>query len=169
VIPLFKRQIAAGGPVTLTDPRMTRFIMTLEEACRLVMDSVFLGYGGEVFVTKMPVVRIEDLAQAMIEELAPRHGRDPRQIEIELIGPKPGEKMYEELMSSEEVRRAVELPAYFAILPAFLPTGRSIVYDYPNAVRDRPVDVYTSASSPAMSREELRRYLREHGFLEPGG
>src|ERR1700731_2359007 len=70
VIPLFIRQIRAGGPITLTDPEMTRFIMTLDEAVRLVMDSLFLARGGEIFVTKMPVVRIGDLAEVMIEELA---------------------------------------------------------------------------------------------------
>ena len=72
VIPLFIRQIRLGGPVTVTSPDMTRFIMTLDEAVGLVMDSLFLARGGEIFVTKMPVLRIGDLAEVMIEELAPQ-------------------------------------------------------------------------------------------------
>ena len=71
VIPLFMRQISRGGPVTLTDPEMTRFIMTLREAVHLVMESTFLARGGEVFVTKMPIARIQDLAKVMVKTLAP--------------------------------------------------------------------------------------------------
>ena len=93
--------------MTLTHPDMTRFIMTLPQAVSLVMDAVFLARGGEVFVTKMDVCRIEDLARVMIDELAPRHGRGPDEVEIEVIGPKPGEKFYEELINDEEVRRVV--------------------------------------------------------------
>src|SRR5210317_1390889 len=82
VIPVFRRQIAAGGPVTLTDPAMTRFVMSLEQSVQLVLDSAGLAVGGEVFVTKMPVVRICDLAQAMVKMLAPAYDHDPDGIEI---------------------------------------------------------------------------------------
>ncbi|MEX2650475.1 MAG: SDR family NAD(P)-dependent oxidoreductase, partial [Alphaproteobacteria bacterium] len=70
VIPIFRRQIAAGGPVTLTDARMTRFVMAVEHAARLVVDATQLMRGGEVFVTKMPTIRIADLAHVMVEQLA---------------------------------------------------------------------------------------------------
>ncbi|MGH6719892.1 MAG: polysaccharide biosynthesis protein, partial [Alphaproteobacteria bacterium] len=82
VIPVFRRQIAAGGPVTLTDARMTRFVMALDEATRLVVDAVFLMRGGEVFVTKMPTIRIADLAHVMIADIAPKYGRDPGTISV---------------------------------------------------------------------------------------
>jgi FlaA1/EpsC-like NDP-sugar epimerase len=166
VIPLFKKQIADGGPVTLTDPRMTRFIMTLEEATRLVVDSVFLAQGGEVFVTKMPAIRIEDLAEVMVEELAPRHGYDPDDVPIDVIGAKPGEKFYEELMNTEETRRTVELPEYFAVLPAFKSIYREIDYDYPD-MEQRELDrVYNSSNEPKMGRDELRTYLHDKGLLD---
>ena len=111
VIPIFRRQIVAGGPVTLTDPDMTRFVMSIEEAVELVIRSCNFARGGEVFITKMPVIRIEDLAKVMIEELSLAYARKSSDIDIEVIGSKPGEKLYEELMSDEETRRAVELEA----------------------------------------------------------
>ena len=157
VIPIFHRQIAGGGPVTLTDGAMTRFIMTLPQAVSLVINSVFLGKGGEVFVTKMPIVRIEDLAHVMVEELAPLYGHDPSTIEIVAIGAKEGEKLYEELMNEEEIRRAIEFERYYAILPAFRSSFRDIDYTYPDAIGTRPAAAYNSASAPAMSREQLRR------------
>jgi FlaA1/EpsC-like NDP-sugar epimerase len=169
VIPLFIRQIRAGGPLTLTHPEMTRFIMTLDEAARLVMDSLFLARGGEIFVTKMPVVRIGDLAQVMIEELAPAYGYRPGDIRIELIGPRIGEKMYEELMNEEEVGRSIELPRYFVIRPAILPSFRAIDYTYPEMnPAGAPGRPYNSRNADAMSREELRTYLRGHPALLKG-
>lgn len=165
VIPLFKRQIAQGGPVTLTDRHMTRFIMTLADAVRLVMESTTLARGGEVFVTKMAAVRIEDLAYVMIEELAPLFGRDPAAIQVRLIGSKAGEKLYEELMNEEEIRRTVELPRYFVVLPAFKSVYEEIEYSYPEMIGrgvDRP---YNSALEPAMSVAELRVYLRHNGLF----
>jgi FlaA1/EpsC-like NDP-sugar epimerase len=166
VIPLFRRQIAQGGPVTLTDPRMTRFIMTLHEAVRLVMESTFLARGGEVFITKMPVARISDLAAVMIEQLAECYGYRPEDIEIKIIGSKPGEKLYEELMNDEETRRTVELPNYFVVTPAFKSVYENIEYSYPQMTRqgvDRP---YNSAVETALDRAALASYLREHGLLE---
>ncbi|MEM7399785.1 MAG: SDR family NAD(P)-dependent oxidoreductase [Pseudomonadota bacterium] len=169
VIPLFKRQIAGGGPVTLTDPSMTRFIMTLSEAVTLVMDAVFLAKGGEVFVTKMPVCRIEDLAVAMIEEIAPNHGFDPGDIPISVIGAKPGEKFYEELMNEEEIRRTIELEDQFVVIPAFKPAYRKVKYTYP-AMRSRaPERPYNSSTTEPMGRKELREYLRVNRLLELDG
>ena len=166
VIPLFKRQIAVGGPVTLTDERMTRFIMTLEEAVSLVMDSVFQAKGGEVFVTKMPVARIEDVAHAMIELLAPKHGYKPENIEIKIVGAKPGEKLYEELMNEEEIRRTVELQRYFVVLPAFKSVYETIDYRYPELVSQKVAMPYNSSIEPAMSQEALRTYLSTHRLLD---
>jgi len=161
VIPLFRQQIANGGPVTLTDRAMTRFIMTIEEATSLVLDSVFLACGGEVFVTKMPVVRIEDLARAMILELV---GEDAG-IPIEVIGSKPGEKLYEELMNDEETRRTVELDRYFVVLPAFKSVYESIEYRYPGMGKTGIDNPYNSANEQPMPLDGLRAYLRENGLL----
>ncbi len=166
VIPLFARQILERGPVTLTHPQMTRFIMTLQDAVRLVMDSVFLACGGEVFITKMPIARIQDLAAVMIEELAPRFGCDPQDIEIKTIGVIPGEKLYEELMSSEETRRTVELKNYFVVLPALRPIYNVVEYKYPNMDRNSVVQAYNSANEKAMSMEELRSLLIKGELLE---
>lgn len=166
VIPLFARQIANGGPLTLTDPHMTRFIMTLQDAVRLVMNSVFLACGGEVFITKMPVACIADLAAVMVEELAPRFGRDPQDIEIKTIGVIPGEKLYEELMNEEETRRTLELANYFVVLPAFRPIYNSVAYDYPDVIRDSMTNAYNSASEPALSPQELCSLLVNRGLLD---
>jgi FlaA1/EpsC-like NDP-sugar epimerase len=166
VVPIFKKQIRRGGSLTLTDPAMTRFTMTLQQAVRLVMDSVFLARGGEVFVTKMPVVRIEDLAAVMIAELAPVYGYDPAEIEIKIIGSRPGEKMYEELMNEEETRRTVELPDYFVVLPAFQAVYQDIDYTYPGSTGKKIVRPYNSANERSMTRQELRAYFVENKLLE---
>ena len=166
VIPIFRNQIASGGPVTLTDPEMTRFIMTLSEAVRLVMESTFLAHGGEVFVTKMPIVRVEDLAIAMIQELAPRHNFDPSDIEIIEIGTKPGEKMYEELMNDEETRRTVELERYFVVLPALKPVYEQINYSYPGMSNPGVDQPYNSSTQAAMTLDEVRMFLQTHRLFD---
>ncbi len=167
VIPLFKRQIASGGPVTLTDPRMTRFIMTIEQAANLVINSVFLAKGGEVFVTKMPVAGIEDLAHVMVDVLSPIYGHTVQDIDITEIGSKAGEKLYEELMSDEETRRTIELSSYFAVLPAFRSVYQEIEYEYPDMTSGIGVDnPYNSAVEQIMSREELKKFLLDHDLLE---
>lgn len=165
VIPIFHRQIAKGGPVSLTDERMTRFIMSIEEAARLVIDSASIARGGEVFITKMPVIRIRDLAEVMIEELAEKYGHDAREIKIEVIGSKSGEKLYEELMSDEETRRAVELEDYFSVLPAFRGFYQDIAYEYAGMVTDCVDNPYVSENEQTLSKEELRTFLYKHDLL----
>jgi FlaA1/EpsC-like NDP-sugar epimerase len=165
VIPIFHEQIRKGGPVTLTDPDMTRFIMSIREAIRLVIDSASLAQGGEVFVTKMPVIRIQDLAEVMIHELASVYNHEPNEIEITNIGTKPGEKMYEELMSLEETRRAVELPRYFAVLPAFRGIYRDIDYSYPKVTSTEVRNPYISEDERPLNQDELQAFLRSNGLL----
>jgi len=166
VVPVFASQIARGGPVTLTDPRMTRFVMSTHDAVRLVIESALLGRGGEVFITKMPVIRIKDLAEVMINELAPRFGKDPKSIEVTEIGSKPGEKLYEELMSDEETRRAIELDHYFAVLPAYRGVYRTVSYEYPHVMSDKVTNPYVSSAEPLMPRQDLVNLLRSNGLLD---
>lgn len=166
VIPIFREQIRRGKAVTLTDEKMTRFIMSITEAVQLVIDSAALARGGEVFITKMPVIKIKDLAEVMIEELAPGYGYNSDDISIETIGVKPGEKMYEELMNEEEIRRSWELERYFSVLPAFSSTYRTIEYRYPEFKSDEVKSVYNSSNETSLSKSELKEFLIANKLLE---
>lgn len=166
VLEVFRSQIKVGGPVTLTDREMTRFVMSPEQAVHLVMESVVLAHGGEVFVTKMPTVRIEDLALEMIDLIAPRYRHDPEKIKIEITGTRPGEKLFEELLNEEELRRTVELPHHFVVLPAFQYIYSSIDYDFAGAT---PISLdlgYRSDRETPLSRREIRSFLLENRVLD---
>ena len=100
VIPLFQKQIENGGPVTVTDERITRFFMTIPEACQLVLEAGTMGQGGEIYVFDMgESVKIIDLAKKMISLSGLELGRD---ISIKITGLRPGEKLYEELLANDE-------------------------------------------------------------------
>ncbi|MGE8538249.1 MAG: polysaccharide biosynthesis protein [Acinetobacter sp.] len=127
VVPLFKQQIAKGGPITVTDPEVTRFFMTIPEASQLVIQAGALGTGGDVFLLDMgEPVRIQDLARQMISlsGLKVREDKNPNgDIEIQYTGLRPGEKLYEELLIDEE---NTEITAHTRIL-------RSVEKHYPLA------------------------------------
>lgn len=166
VLPIFRKQIARGGPVTITDLAMSRFIMSIEQSVQLVISSSGIAKGGEVFITKMPVVRIADLARVMIAELAPTYGYMPEDISVEVIGSKPGEKLYEELMSGEETRRSVELKNYFSVTPAFRGLYQDIEYNYSDVVNNTVKDGYNSANQTFLTDTGIASFLRKNNLLE---
>ena len=162
VIPVFRSQIEKGLPITVRHADMTRFIMTLQDATSLVLEAATMFKGGEVFVTKMPVCRIMDLAEVMVEELAPVYGRKASDIKINITQPLAGEKMYEELMNDEEVRHAIESDKFFIVMPAL--SGLTYAYE---DMKTQPASMpYTSANAESMTKEDLRAYLYAHGLLE---
>lgn len=116
VIPLFRKQIAAGGPVTVTHPEVTRFFMTIPEACRLVLEAAVMGHGGEIFVFDMgEPVRIADLAEKMIrlsglKSVATAEELGEGRIQLSYTGLRPGEKLYEELLATAENTLATHHP-----------------------------------------------------------
>jgi FlaA1/EpsC-like NDP-sugar epimerase len=115
VVPTFARQIAQGGPVTVTDARMTRYFMSIEEAVQLVLQAAALARGGDLFVLDMgEPVRILDLAQRMIRLAGLRVGAD---VEVEVVGVRPGEKLEEELVAHDEPTSPTEHPAISRVSP----------------------------------------------------
>ena len=117
ILPTIKKQIKQGGPVTLTHPEMTRFIMSIEDAINLVLKACYLARGGEIFILKMPAVKIRDLIEVAIELLAPKYGYDPKDIEIQIIGKRKGEKLHEELIMKEELEYLKDIGEMYLISP----------------------------------------------------
>ena len=122
VIPLFKKQILENKEITVTDSGMTRFMMTLSQAVDLTLEACVRAQGGEIFVLKMPVINLKDLVDVTIEEVSKKYNINSEQIKIKEIGLRPGEKLYEELMTFEESKNAgdwTECLLSFAIFNKF--------------------------------------------------
>ena len=151
VIPVFLSQIKRGGPVTLTDPNMTRFIMSEEQAIELLIKATELARGGEIFIFKMHAIRISDLAEVMIEKFG--RGR----VEVKIVGRKPGEKLYEELMTETEAERALETEDMFIVLPEMREL-LSVRFEYPKA-RKAEAKSYRSCDCEPLSRKHIEGML----------
>jgi FlaA1/EpsC-like NDP-sugar epimerase len=152
VVPIFRRQIEQGGPVTVTHPEMRRYFMTIPEASQLVMQAGAIGKGGEIFVLDMgEPVRIVDLAREMIRRSGKREGRD---IEIQFTGMRPGEKLFEELaLPTEEVVATSHPKIRVWMLPTLGRAAARAMVSEMSAVVDAPRDAVI---------ETLRRWVPEY-------
>lgn len=160
VVSLFGEQLKKAAPINITDPAMTRFVMSIQRAVELVLKAAAMARGGEVFIFKMPVMRIGDLAQVVIEELAPEYGYNPGDITMNVIGRRPGEKHDEELMTQEEAEKACETEDMFIVLPD------EGVADYPGARRLTRAKNYSSRNETLLTKQELKALLASLGHLK---
>ncbi len=161
VVPLFEQQIARRGPVRVTDLSMTRFMMSIPDAVMLVLAATEEMQGGEIFILKMPVLRLGDLVDTMIEELAPLHGYAPGDIEVREEGVRPGEKMDEWLMTEEEGTDSVEREHMFVVYPELRPRGQEgPVAPARSGAKAGPERAYSSGGTPLMTRDQIRELLR---------
>ena len=128
VIPLFTKQIRHMGPVTITDPDMTRFVMSIPEAVSLVLKAGVISRGREVFILKMPTMRIGDLVEAMIDALSKKYNYRAADIKRKVIGLRPGEKMHEELINKYESHILMENEEMFLKLDSGTTEGEKEYY-----------------------------------------
>ena len=157
VIPLFVNQIKENKPITITDPGMTRFMMTLEDAVELVLFAFENGRPGDIFIQKAPAATIADLAQALLELYEADN-------EIRIIGTRHGEKLYESLVSREEMAKAEDLGQYFRI-PA---DTRDLNYGKFFSEGDEKishVEEYTSHNTQRLDVEKTKELLLKLSFI----
>lgn len=163
VIPLWVEQIMAGKPITITDPNMTRFMMTLDDAVDLVMYAFEHGHNGDLFVQKAPAATLSTLAQALKETYAkidPKYG----ETEVRVIGTRHGEKLYETLVTREEMAKAIDMEKYFRI-PC---DSRDLNYDKYFIEGDETVskiDDYHSHNTRRLDVPEMKELLLKLRFI----
>jgi FlaA1/EpsC-like NDP-sugar epimerase len=160
VIPLFRKQINNGGSLTITDPNMTRFMMSISKAVELVLKTVEFAKGGEIFILKMPALRIGDLADVMIEEFAPKYGHNPNEIEIKIVGRRAGEKLYEELMTEDEAENAYEDEEMFVVLPKTFDIRGELSYKLPDNFKKAQKREYSSKDVKLLTKRELKAIIK---------
>ena len=151
VIPLWIDQIKAGNPITITEPSMTRFIMSLDEAVDLVLFAFENGVGGDILVQKAPACTIETLAKAVTELFAP-------DTEIKVIGIRHGEKLYETLLTNEECATAVDMGDFYRV-PA---DNRGLNYDkyFSDGNKDlNPLTEFNSNNTELLNVEQVKEKL----------
>jgi len=149
VIPLFYDQIKGGGPVTLTHKDMTRFMLSIPQAVQLVFKAAYLSKGEELFILKMPTLKIADIAKVMIDMYAPKFNYKASDIKIKETGKREGEKIYELLMTDEEAENVYENKEMFCI------TRRPL-----NGFRPSGLTHYRSDEYKAVPRNELVTLLK---------
>lgn len=159
VVPLFRKQIQ-NGFLTLTDPGMTRFMMSVPLAVELVLKAAEMAEGGEIFILKMPVLQMGDLADVIAEECTGEYEYAAGKIRIDVIGKRAGEKMHEELMTADEAERAYEDEEMFVVLPQKMDIVGNLTYEFPTSFSKTKKEEYSSKNAVVLSKEEIRQLLK---------
>jgi UDP-N-acetylglucosamine 4,6-dehydratase/5-epimerase len=159
IIELIKNQIKNRKPVTITEPEMTRFIMSIPEAVKLVMSAAEITKGGEIFILKMPVFKLKDFIEMIIEKEATKNGIDPKKVIIKKIGLRAGEKMHEDLLTTEESDNTLETKDYFIVLQKInIPQFEKIEKIYPKSKKTSKKK-YSSSDMLPLTREQIKKTL----------
>jgi UDP-N-acetylglucosamine 4,6-dehydratase len=166
VVPLFHRQIKQGGPVTLTDDRMTRFFLTTNEMADLVTGALRHTEGGEVFLHDMAAIRISELAEVMIEELAPVYNYNPEDIDVDIIGRRVGETLHEEVVTEREAARALENNHLYAVPPETADGNGYLTHEGIDGFDPTDALVRSSADATYLDHSEIVALLDRAGALE---
>jgi FlaA1/EpsC-like NDP-sugar epimerase len=157
ILPRIENQIASGGPISLTDPKMKRFFMTKDDAVNLIISATTLAKGGETFVLKMPLIRLDDLFEAMKETLSPKYGYKSSEIKTKIIGSRPGEKLIEFLLTSFEMENILETKDFF-IIPSLNLSTKNL--KYPNAKKSKKDKLYFE-NMTTLSKQEILSILKK--------
>lgn len=157
VIPLFVEQMKAGKPLTVTDPNMTRFLMSLEDSVDLVLHAYEHAVQGDIFVQKAPASTVGDLAQALRELFDSRS-------EVRIIGTRHGEKLYESLLSREEMARADDMGRYYRV-PADDRDLNYAKYFVEGETRVSTLEDYTSHNTERLNVEQVKALLMKLDFI----
>lgn len=158
VVPLFQAQLARSNKITLTDKRMTRFFEPVHTMIAFLIKAASEAKGGEIIIPKMPSVRVETLAQAMIAKLG---NADTK---IEDVGIRPGEKIHELLVSNHEISRTAEFPDRFVVLPYNFLLDKASFADYHTHITSM-TNEYGSGTIPSLNVEETTSLLKRSGHL----
>ncbi len=159
VIPVFKNQIEQQKRITITDPKMTRFIMLLPDTIDLVFKATVMAKGGEIFILKMPVIRLGDLSEVAIDIYSNKYGYKKSDIKKVIIGPRPGEKLFEELMTETEAKNAFETDDMIIVPPQVeIPGTEFHIPDYTHA-RKSKLKRYISKDVKPLSKEKIKKFL----------
>lgn len=164
IIPLVIKQIQKGGPVTVTDPKMTRFLISISDAVKLLFVAAEKTIGGEIFVLKMPAFQLIDLIQVLIKEFAPRYGFKESDIRIKYIGRRSGERDHEILVTESESETALELKNMFVLLPKANYPYFDFEYDYKGCKSARRMEI-NSKQVDKISQYALRQMLKNEGIF----
>lgn len=161
VVPIWIDQIKNHQPITITDTKMTRFIMLPNHATDLILKASAEANDGEVFILKMSSVRVEDLARALIKLYSEKYGINAAQIPIKVIGSKLGEKLHEELISEQELNCLYESKDMYIVLPRSELMGLKMIQS-PNIFKKVKSDtVYSSSTNKYLSQNEIIALLEE--------
>lgn len=159
VVPLFERQIKDEKRITLTDPNMTRFVMSISHSVELVVKASYMARGGEIFVLKMPSISMKHLADFMIEKLALKYDYNVDDIKIDIIGKRLGEKNFEELMTKDESINTYEDEEMFIILPQNTKLLLGFPYSYLKRFRKTKKDSYKSNEKNLLKNSMIKKLL----------